>query len=132
MAEQVCLAPDGTPQWTFGFRPNIYGLTSIMLIACTPLITILLGPRLFFFVGRRFGSHLRNKTALRRAQILTQTESDEMAYLIPESTRRNSDDWEAVDAYATGTAKNGEKADPEWDGIVGFLHPFWYAFGSMW
>lgn len=86
---------------------------------------LLVGPRLFFFIGRRFGSHLRNKTALRRAQLLKQTESDEMAYLVPEGTRRNSDDWEAVNAYTTGTAKNGENTDPEWDGIVGFLHPFW-------
>ena len=31
---------------------------------------------------------------------------------------------ESVDAYAVGFAKNGEKGEQEWDGIVGFFHPF--------
>jgi alpha-1,2-mannosyltransferase len=121
----VCYAPDGTPQLTFGFGPKGHGRLILFILACTPLALIIIVPRLLFFVGRTLGTRLQNKTAARKAAILKQTEDDEMAYLKPEEARRNSDDWEDVDAYTTGTAKNGEKADPEWDGIVGFLHPFW-------
>lgn len=121
----VCRAPDGTPMVTFGIGHNGYFLAALALLASVPMATVLLGPRLIFLIGGYFGSRLRSKSAWRRTQILKQTEEDEMAYLVPEGTRRNSDDWEDVHAYTTGTAKNGEKADPEWDGIVGFFHPFW-------
>ena len=120
----VCYAPDGKPQMTFGFGPKSHGRLILVLLACTPLALIVFVPRIYFFVGRTLGAYLQRKTAARRAALLKQTEDDEMAYLKPEA-RRNSDDWEDVDAYTTGTAKNGEKADPEWDGVVGFLHPFW-------
>ena len=39
----------------------------------------------------------------------------------------DQDGWEAIDAYGLGSAKNGEKAEQEWDGIVGFFHPFWFV-----
>jgi alpha-1,2-mannosyltransferase len=120
----VCRAPDGTPKLTFGLASR-RGMLTVFILACLPLASILIVPRLFLFVGGRLGSHLRKRAAGRRTQILKRTEDDEMAYLVPEEARRNSDDWEDVDAYTTGTAKNGEKADPEWDGIVGFFHPFW-------
>ena len=37
------------------------------------------------------------------------------------------DDWETVEALGVPSIGNGEKAPKEWDGIVGFLHPFWYV-----
>lgn len=52
------------------------------------------------------------------------TEKDE-AEFEKNKGRRDSDEWENVDAYAVGTAGNGEKGQSEWDGIVGFYHPFW-------
>jgi alpha-1,2-mannosyltransferase len=124
MAEK-CLAPDGSEMVTFGMSRDLRSMLLVLSIACVPLATVLLGPRLFFYVGRRFGDYLRAKTAGRRAQILQLTEDDEKEYLAQGGDRRSSDEWESVDAYTTGTAKNGEKADPEWDGFIGFFHPFW-------
>lgn len=123
--DEVCRAPDGTPMVTLGLGKNAPWI--LLLIASIPLATFVLAPRIFLLLGRWFGAGLQKQTAWRRAQILKQTEADEMAYLVPEGTRRNSDDWEDIDAFALGTAKNGGAADPEWDGIVGFFHPFWYA-----
>lgn len=99
-------------------------LTVVSIIAFTPLTIILLGPKLVFYVGGIFGLYLRKKTAGRKAQILELVESDEKEYAV-EGEAGDSGEWENVEAYATGTAKNGEKADKEWDGIVGFFHPFW-------
>ena len=70
------------------------------------------------------GFYLRNKTAGRRAHILDLSEKDGKEYA-ERNGRRDSDEWENVESYAAGTAKNGEKGDKEWDGIVGFFHPFW-------
>jgi alpha-1,2-mannosyltransferase len=123
MAE-TCKAPDGSDAITFGLTKS----SSIMLVGilgCLPLVTILLGPRLVFWVGSILGSYLRGKTAGRRAQILEMTEKDEAEWEKHKEGRRDSDEWENVDAYAVGTAGNGEKGASEWDGVVGFLHPFW-------
>lgn len=120
----TCRTPDGKEVWTFGMTPT----TMIMLVsilASLPLATIILGPKLVFYVGGTLGYYLRKKTAGRKAQILELVESEEKEYSAETENRRNSDDWESVEAYATGTAKNGEAADREWDGIVGFFHPFW-------
>lgn len=54
-------------------------------------------------------------------------EKDESQWSTGDGERRGSDEWESVDAYAVGTAKNGEKTEEEWDGIVGFFHPFWWV-----
>ena len=122
--EETCKAPDGSDMWTFGMDSKLVVMTVISIIAFTPITIILLGPKLVFYVGGIFGHYLKRKTAGRKAQMLELVEADEKEYAA-EGERRDSDEWESVEAYATGTAKNGEKADKEWDGIVGFLHPFW-------
>jgi len=100
----------------------------LSIVACLPLFTVLLGPRIVAAAGRTVGWYLRRKTAGRRAQILERIEVEEKALAEDQSERRDSDEeWENVESYAAGTAKNGEKANKEWDGIVGFFHPFWYA-----
>lgn len=97
-----------------------------LLLACLPLTTILLGPKLLFYVGGTFGYYLKKKTAGRRAHILELTVADEKAFLAKGGDRRGgSDEWENVEAHAVVTAQNGEKGDEQWDGIVGFFHPFW-------
>lgn len=135
--EEVCLAPDGSEMLTFGMKQDLSTYIMVLSIACFPLAVVLLGPRLLFAVGRRFGAYLRAKTAGRRAQILQLTEDEEREFLAKGGDRRSSDEeeWESIDAYATGTAKNGEKADPEWDGFIGFFHPFWWVIfisGRQW
>lgn len=124
MAEEVCRAPDGSAMVTFGLNSRM-ALLYVLLVACTPLTIMLLGPKLVSRVGRAFGYYLRKKTAGRKAQILELVEADKKEYLEEDGERRDSDEWENVEAYAVGSAKNGVKADKEWDGIVGFFHPFW-------
>lgn len=75
---------------------------------------------------------MRKKTEGRRAQILELVEKDEAEWAKKaEKGRRDSDEWENVDSLAVGTAKNGEQGEEEWDGIVGFFHPFWYVSVSI-
>lgn len=97
-----------------------------MVLGFGPLIVVLGVPRVVGAVGRSLGYYLRKKTAGRKAQILEKVEADEKEWVAKAEGRRDSDEWENVEAYATGTAKNGDKGDKEWDGIVGFFHPFWY------
>jgi alpha-1,2-mannosyltransferase len=126
MAEEMCLAPDGTPKWGSGVTGNRWFLLYIFLIGATPITILLLGPRIVFALGKAVGYYLKKKTAGRRSQILETVEADEKEFLENRETQDN-DDWESVDAYAAGTVKNGEPAQKEFDGIIGFFHPFWWV-----
>jgi alpha-1,2-mannosyltransferase len=123
--DETCRAPDGSEMWTFGMNQKTTNLLWLLLIASTPLAIMILGPKLLFKVGSMFGYYLRKKTAGRKAQILELVDADEKEFKEEGGERRDSDEWENVEAYAVGSSKNGEKADKEWDGIVGFFHPFW-------
>ncbi|KAL2132378.1 hypothetical protein VTI74DRAFT_3888 [Chaetomium olivicolor] len=102
------------------------------LICLTPLATLILVPLLSRALGASLGWYLRKKTEGRRCHILELVESDEKKYREERRNSTASEDggWEKVDAYAVGTSKNGDRADEEWDGIVGFFHPFCNAGGG--
>ncbi|EAQ84030.1 hypothetical protein CHGG_10434 [Chaetomium globosum CBS 148.51] len=96
-------------------------------------------PLLWRTAGSFLGWYLRKKTEGRRCHILELVESDEKEYR--ESRKNNTStsgengedgEWEKVDAHTTGTSKNGDKGsgDDDWDGIVGFFHPFCNAGGG--
>lgn len=128
----TCRAPDGSAMWTLGLGSKTTTMVLVMAIACTPILTLLLGPKLLFRVGSIFGYYLRKKSARRKAQILEMVEADEKKFAAEGGDRRDSDEWENVEAYTTGTSSNGEAAGKEWDGIIGFFHPFWYEFPVLW
>ncbi|RFU23901.1 hypothetical protein B7463_g12435, partial [Scytalidium lignicola] len=114
----------------FGLGSKWSAIIFTLILGFTPLFLLLVGPKLFGYVGRRIGSSLRRKSAARKTQILQKVEEDEKTSAAKSENRRNSDDWENVEAYTTGTAKNGDRAEEEWNGIVGFFHPFCNAGGG--
>ncbi|KAM3072630.1 asparagine-linked glycosylation protein [Clarireedia jacksonii] len=128
MAE-TCKAPDGSDKWTFGLDSR-GALLLISIIGITPMLVILGGPQLIRYIGRTVGFYLRQKTAGRKQQVLEIVAKDEKEFRDSGEKRRDSDEWESVESYSIGTAKNGEKADKEWNGIIGFFHPFCNAGGG--
>jgi alpha-1,2-mannosyltransferase len=106
----------------------------VLLLAAIPFAWLFLVPLLWRAAGLMLGWYLRRKTDGRRARVLEVIEEDEKAFEQNSQGRSASDDdeWEAVEAYAVSSANNGETGEAEWDGIVGFFHPFWYvAFGDF-
>jgi alpha-1,2-mannosyltransferase len=103
---------------------------ALPLLCLTPLATFVLFPLLWRALGSSLGWYLRRRTDGRRCHILELVEADEKKY--EEERQRNTANgegedsgWEKVDAYGVGTATNGGKGGDDWDGIVGFFHPFW-------
>jgi len=88
-------------------------------------------------LGSCVGWYLRKKTEGRRALIIRATQDGEAALrekgkekLTDRTPNATDDDWEKVDGATVGSTGNGEKGDKEWDGIVGFFHPFCNAGGG--
>ncbi|KAK4039151.1 glycosyltransferase [Parachaetomium inaequale] len=109
---------------------------ALPILCLTPLATLLLFPLLWRAAGAFLGWYLRKKTDGRRCHILELVEAEEKKY---RESRRSSTSsggagedggWEKLDAYTAGTARNGEEGDDDWDGIVGFFHPFCNAGGG--
>ncbi|RDW60648.1 glycosyltransferase family 4 protein [Coleophoma cylindrospora] len=124
----TCAAPDGTAKTIFGLAPSTFSILLALFLGLMPLTVILGGPALVRAAGRTVGFYLRKKTAGRRAQILECVKSDLAAW---KEKRRDSDEWENVEALTTGGVDDGKRpADMEWDGIVGFFHPFCNAGGG--
>jgi alpha-1,2-mannosyltransferase len=106
-------------------RPSLT-LIVMTLLAVLPIAAILILPIAWQAMGIVLGWYLRKKTDGRRHHILEVMEQEEKTFSATHPERKGSDDeWENVEAYATGTSGNGEKGQKEWDGIVGFFHPFW-------
>jgi len=105
----------------------------VMTTVCfVPIATFVLFPLLWRAAGSFLGWYLRKKTEGRRCHILELVDADEKKYREERrgstSSREDSEDgsWEKLDAAISETAKNGDKHhDDDWDGIVGFFHPFW-------
>lgn len=105
-----------------------------VVVAFSPLVALMFGPPLFVLLAEAVGRYLKRKTAAKREQILAMVavaEEGEAHVKAAEKPRRQSDEeWETVDSYAAGEAANGDVAEKDWEGIIGFFHPFCNAGGG--
>ena len=84
------------------------------------------------FAGRALGRHLMRRTNPRRTTILTNCQKEEEDHHEREHVSGNSEDpdWVEVNSHPGGSAINGGQAPDDWEGVVGFLHPFCNAGGG--
>jgi hypothetical protein len=86
----------------------------LSLAAVAVGFTYFLLPYFLRFIAQNIGSTIRARTQTRRELLLKRAADDEKTTL-PKPNK----DRLAKDTY------NGKPAH-EWDGIIGFFHPFWY------
>lgn len=93
---------------------------------------LLLGPKLASFLApATMGFYLYKKTAGRSSQITDRVDEDEKKWVAAGNKKSDSDEeWENVEGYAALTTAKNEKADLDWNGFIGFFHPFWYVVSS--
>lgn len=98
--------------------------TSIILVAS---LAFLLGKWFFLLGGRAWGCHLIKKSSALRKALLAKVKLDEEheTSKTRRSPKSDDEDWENVESDVSGTVPNGQKADDNWEGIIGFFHPFW-------
>lgn len=106
------------------------GILSLVL----PLL--LLSPWLIPFLARNLGAiagwFIKQRTHSRRQTLLKESERGRSKQDNSKRDSSSSEDgeWETVGNLAAGRAQNGEKADGDWKGILGFFHPFCNAGGG--
>lgn len=86
-------------------------------------------PLLVQTVGAVVGNRLRIKTAQRKELFQRKSLADRARQ---EQQRKaqpsQDDDWEKVGPSrhaSDAQAKDGLRMNEDWDGVIGFLHPFW-------
>lgn len=95
----------------------------LALIAAIPLLP-LLGILLARFALRAWGWSLLSQSRERKAAIVAKVAKDRAALTAEQDLQLDTDDgWEKVERV--GEAVNGESLQKEWNGVVGFFHPFW-------
>lgn len=127
-------------------------LITIIAIAATSVLLPTIPLSLLRLVLRGVGWFIQKRTRSRREFIISRVRADEEEFQAKRdssasgksssSTSQTEDeDWEKVDtSLAVGNNGNGHREknrqrkaqgqgskDQDWDGIVGFFHPFWYA-----
>lgn len=80
-------------------------------------------------VGRVLGFLLTKKTEGRRSVLVSamDEENDKWAQEHADSKSSSSDEWEKVAGAEAAVAEKLKDKTKDWDGIIGFFHPFWYA-----
>ncbi|KAI4143536.1 MAG: hypothetical protein L6R39_004531 [Caloplaca ligustica] len=78
------------------------------------------------------GWFLRRKTGARREYILARAKQEDSQLQSAPRHSPNSDDgeWEKVEKNTVSSTSRGKDADDEWEGIIGFFHPFCNAGGG--
>ncbi|KAG5297453.1 alpha-1,2-mannosyltransferase alg-11 [Histoplasma ohiense] len=113
-------------------------LLSVSSIATlvTLLALFLTAPRLSGFVFRlvfkSIGWLIARKYRWKRDLIRARIRLDEEEYYSRRAkyAKQEDEDWEKVETYGIGTATNGDAAGNDWEGVIGFFHPFCNAGGG--
>lgn len=96
---------------------------SLSLLASVLISSVFFAAILRFF-GERVGHHLRRSSRTRRELLLARVASESKNYKT-EHSEVDDYEWEELASVATG-GRVGKTQDNQWEGIVGFFHPFWY------
>jgi hypothetical protein len=125
-------------------------LSNAILVIFVLVVTAIFLPQLsgsvLGLVFRGVGWLIRRRTRSRREYVVARARSEEEEHRAPRpkassnSLGRNQaedEDWEKVDSSGPGgvnttsSSDTDASGDDEWDGIIGFFHPFWYGHSAF-
>jgi alpha-1,2-mannosyltransferase len=99
----------------------------ILLSLLIPVvISVVFLPKTLHLAAELVGHRLRHSSHTRRELLLERVATETKAFEAEHTAKSKEDeDWEKVVPSPTGSAVKGRQSDAQWDGIVGFFHPFW-------
>lgn len=103
-------------------------LTIVLSLLVPVILSLVFLPKIIHFLAKSLGQHLRWSSRTRRELLLARVATETKTY---EADQRNGkkedDDWEKIGNATVSSKESNDSRDSDWDGIVGFFHPFWYA-----
>ncbi|KAG6012109.1 asparagine-linked glycosylation protein [Claviceps pusilla] len=133
MTETSTTPPAGGGPFSPGLEPRTVSIM-VLLVASTPLLLSFLAPLVINRFGRLLGLILRKKTEGRRAQLISIMDEEDRQYSKTHASSKTSpSDDDCKSASGEASQKSGNKdcqSQKDWDGIVGFFHPFCNAGGG--
>ena len=118
-------------------------LITLLALAAAFVILPTIPLSILRFGLRGLGWFIQKRTRSRKEFIISRVRADEEEFQSkragkssPSTSQAEDEDWEKVDTSTSSVGpagNNGHGAgDENWDGIIGFFHPFWYGFcGSV-
>jgi alpha-1,2-mannosyltransferase len=100
-------------------------LLSVVSILISTIVAFVFLPQTLRILGKPVGLYLQQSCSDRRELLLARVAKEQKEYEAKHKNKKSEDEWEQIESSMTGSAVNGAKADQDWRGIVGFLHPFW-------
>jgi alpha-1,2-mannosyltransferase len=94
----------------------------VALLAVVPLLPFILILLVQLWL-RALGWHLQANARERKAAIVRRVEAERAAVTEHRGSQEAEDGWEKIEK--SGAAENGKPLLDEWNGVVGFFHPFW-------
>ena len=104
------------------------GFLLIVVSLCISItVAFVFLPQTLRILGKPVGFYLQQSCRDRRELLLARVVKEQSEYEAKhkDEDKKSEDEWEQVESSMIGSAVNGAKADQDWRGIVGFLHPFW-------
>lgn len=101
---------------------------AITLLAATPIFLYYGLPKLLSLAGTALGWTLRKKTEGRKDHLITLMNADNKAFHEQHKSSNDSSLKESrtgSKGLEAGASELPQDANKDWDGIVGFFHPFW-------
>jgi hypothetical protein len=110
-----------TPEPELLVMALLFILISLLL---SVLLSVVFFPAIVRFLGQQVGRYLRQSCRTRRELLLARVATESKNYETQHAEVEDHD-WEEIASVATD-GRVGNKQDKQWEGIVGFFHPFWY------
>lgn len=107
--------------------------TYLLTLGIALLISIIFFSQIVRTFCSVLGYSLRSRTTSRRQLLLERASKDEIELARKDAEGTNSQldgEWEKVESSSTPSSGNGEKATRDWEGVIGFFHPFCNAGGG--
>jgi alpha-1,2-mannosyltransferase len=98
----------------------------ILSLLLSVIISAVFLPKILRFGAELLGHQLRRSSRTRRELLLARVASETKKHEAEQKNKKKEDDdWEEVGNITASSKLSAGKTDSEWDGIVGFFHPFW-------
>lgn len=97
-------------------------ITFVISLAAATLLALFVFPYALRWVGKLAGLQIRSKTKSRRNLLLARAHTDEAEQAKHSSSIELDREWERLESQPAATLNT---SDRDWEGVIGFFHPFW-------